>query len=293
MLASLAVAVACREPTEITIVIKTGEKCTDLSGVEIVVGPDQAQTQTRFEQQFTAAQTHECDATGTIGTLVVTPGGSGGTIVVAAGVAVGGVAAPDPTTCAMTENAKHCIIARRSFSFISHSSLTLPIELDPLCLGKACDPASTCFKGSCVNAAVTCSGSDCGLAQENPGQGMGSGTEAGSSDGAYDAELDGMSFEDVTPPDTRSDATMIADAMPDAVGMDAGSLPMCGFIAFNMGIPNSASCDPANTFGTVTPGACGDAGGAGQGCCHCRCDANTTVACTVNAMSMSCRSNCQ
>ena len=294
MLAFLAVAVSCREPTEITVVIKTGEQCADLSGVEIVVGPDQTQTQMRFEQEYTVALTHDCDSSGTVGSLVVTPGGSGGTIVIAAGVRVGGAAAPDPTSCAMADVAKSCIVARRSFSFISHTSLTLPIELDPLCLGKACDPASTCFKGACVSASVTCNGSDCGLAQENPGQGTGGGNEAGSSDGAYDAELDGTSFEDVTPtPDSSgNDGMVVADAMPDG-GPETGSLRMCGFItAPSMGSPGSGACDPMNNFGTVTQGGC-SGGAIADGCCRCRCTSTTTVTCTVNPSMTNCRDNCQ
>jgi len=294
LLAVLAVVVSCREPTEITVVIKTGEKCSDLSGVEIVVGPDQQQTQTRFEHQFTAALSHECDPSGTVGTLVITPGGAGGTIVVAAGVRVGGAPAPDPATCALADNAKSCIIARRSFAFLSHTSLTLPIELDPLCVGKACDPASTCFKGACVDASVTCNGSDCGLPQENPGSGTGTNNEAGSSDGAYDADLDGMSFDDVANPelDSSMDGTMVTDARADADsgGVDASSLPLCG----SQG-GGSASCDPMNANGLVSPGRCdnGDPSGA---CCRCRCTAPVgVVTCTLFAsmsMSSSCRQQC-
>lgn len=287
VLACVAVAVSCREPTEITVVIKTGEKCSDLSGVEIVVGPDQGQTQKRFEQQFTAAVSHDCDASGSIGTLVVTPGGTGGTIVVAAGVRVGGAPAPDPATCALAENAKSCIIARRSFSFLDHTSLTLPIQLDPLCVGQACNPASTCFRGSCVDASVVCANGECGLPQENPGQGTGGANDGGSSDGAYDADLDGMSFDDVT--DARNDGTTVSDARPDADGgnVDASSLPTC-----NNQFSTSASCEPINGAGTVTPGACSTGTGTGS-CCRCRCTGPVgVVMCDVSGTS-SCRSSCQ
>ena len=288
VLAFVAVAVSCREPTQITVVIKTGETCSDLSGVEIVVGPDQKETQARFEQQFTAALSHECDPNGLVGTLVVTPGGQGGTIVVAAGVRVGGAAAPDPAACATAENAKSCIIARRSFSFLSHTSLTLPIELDPLCVGKACDPASTCFKGACVNASVVCTDAECGLPQENPGQGTGGGHEAGSSDGAYDADLDGMSFDDVH--DGGNDGTVVTDARPDADSgdIDAAGLPLCGGV-----FANSASCDPMNGMGSTTPNACGGGGPMGA-CCRCQCPTGV-VTCSIfssSGGSTSCRGAC-
>ncbi|MDB5216727.1 MAG: Xanthine/uracil/thiamine/ascorbate permease family protein [Myxococcaceae bacterium] len=288
MLASLAVAVSCREPTQITVVIKTGEKCADLSGVEIVVGADQQATQARFEQQFTAAVTHDCDANGLVGTLVVTPGGTGGTIVVAAGVRVGGMPAPDPASCALPANVKSCIIARRSFSFLDHTSLTLPVELDPLCVGQACDPASTCFKGSCVDASVTCNDSACGLPQEHPGTGTGSGNEAGSSDGAYDADLDGMSFEDVVDSGNGGDATMVTDARADADSGDSG--PTGTLCANQSGF--SAYCAPSNGNGDTTPGGCG--GGPGD-CCRCKCTMTAGfVNCTVSTrIGASCAGPCQ
>jgi hypothetical protein len=292
VLAFVAAAVSCREPTEITVVLATGEKCSDLSGVEIVVGPDQGQTQKRFEQQFTVAVSHECDATGQIGTIVVTPGGSGGTIVVAAGVRVDGAPAPDPATCAVPENAKRCIIARRSFSFLPHTSLTLPIGLDPLCVGKACDPASTCFRGTCVDATVTCNGRDCGLAQEKPGSGTGSGNDASSSDGAYDADLDGTSFEDVVVVDSGKDGTVVVDGGPDADSgdADASAGKTCLFPT-----GNSASCDPMNGAGMATTGACGGGGLPGQACCMCTCPMGGMVTCTISSSaggSGSCRSAC-
>jgi len=264
VLASFAVAVSCREPTQVTVRVSTGAKCSELSGVEIVVGPDQQETQHRFEKQFSTALTRDCDPSGLIGTLVVAPGGHDATIVVAAGVTLGGAPAPEPTSCADPEIAKSCIIARRRFSFLEHTSLTLPVVLDPVCIGKTCDPGSTCFKGACVDAAVTCNGSDCGLVQEHPGEGDAGANEASSSDGAYDADLDGMSFEDVTP---RDAATKLD------TGMDTGVLvPPCG------GISMSQECKPSSLFGTATIGACGDKGDTSRSCCSCTCMGTGTVA---------------
>lgn len=286
-----AVVVSCREPTQITVVIRTGEKCSDLSGAEIVVGPSQKETQTRFEQKFTVAQSHDCDATGLLGTLVVTPGGAGGTIVVAAGVRVGGAPAPDPAECATVAHAGSCIVARRSFSFLDHTSLTLPIELDPLCVGQACDPASTCFKGSCVDATVSCVGADCGLQQEHPGSG--SGTDASSSDGAYDADLDGMSFDDVTDTGTGMDATMVGDGRADADSGDSGTGTMCNG---GQSAGGSGSCDPSNGHGstTPTPGACsGGALAAPAVCCSCACPSGGVLNCVASMASATCSGTCQ
>lgn len=274
-----AVVVSCREPTQITVVIRTGEKCSDLSGAEIVVGPSQKETQTRFEQKFTAAQSHDCDTTGLIGTLVITPGGAGGTIVVAAGVRVGGAPAPDPAECATAASAKSCIVARRSVSFLDHRSLTLPIELDPLCVGQACDPASTCFKGSCVDATVTCVGAECGLPQEHPGSG--SGSDASSSDGAYDADLDSASFEDVTDSGNGMDATMVIDGRADADSGDSATSSPC-----NGPTMNSAACQPSTGHGIAVPapGACGGGSASPAFCCTCTCPTGGIVNCITSSM---------
>ena len=280
VLASFAVAVSCREPTQVTVRVSTGARCSDLSSVELVVGPDQKETQQRFENQFTTAVTRDCDASGFIGTLVVAPGGNTATIVVAVGVKVGGAPAPEPSACADGTAAKSCIIARRSFAFIDHTSLTLPVVLDLQCVGKTCDPSSTCFKGTCVSATVTCNGSDCGLMEEHPGEG--SGNEAGSSDGAYDAALDGSSFEDVTPADAPSDGPSDGMTRTDAKvdsGKEAGIYPPCGSSA---GGPFCA----ADASGTITLGACADPADTSKRCCRCTCPSGGgTATCESSSMA--------
>ncbi len=277
VLASFAVAVSCREPTQVTVRVTTGNKCSDLSSVELVVGPDQKETQQRFEKQFTTAVTPECDSSGFIGTLVVAPGGNSATIVVAVGVRVGGAPAPEASACADPTTALSCIIARRSFAFIDHTSLTLPVALDPTCIGKACDPASTCFKGACVDASVTCNGNDCGLVQEHPGEGSGTGDEAGSSDGAYDGDLDGMSFDDVTPMDAGGDRSLSTDAKIES-GTDAGVYPPCG------GSGPTSYCASNGVNGIATLGMCSNPANMGYKCCRCTCN-------SVPAMIVSCDSS--
>lgn len=286
MLAGLAVAIgadaACLDATQVTVLVTTRTKCGDLSGVELVVGPDQQETQQRFEKSFTTAVTRSCDANGRIGTLVVAPGGKSATIVVAAGVAVGAAPAPDPATCADPIVAsKSCIIARRSFTFIDHRSVDLPIELDPLCIGKACEPASTCFKGSCVSADVKCNGDACGIAEEHPGEG--GGTEAGSSDGAYDGAFDGAPFEDVSVRDSGDAATGIDTGTPD------GGAPACG----NTGAVSYCS---APTNGVSTTGSCDVPSDVSMSCCKCTCPSMIVVSCTTSnstGFGASCHPTCQ
>jgi hypothetical protein len=272
VLAFVAIVVSCREPTEVTVRITSGEKCAELSGVQIVVGRDPNETQQRFVDRYTTALTRDCDANGLVGTLVVTPGGAGGTIVVAAGVTVGGAPAPDPTTCSDATVAKSCIIARRSFSFLEHTSLTLPILLDPLCVGQTCNRSSTCFRGACVPATVTCNGEQCGLVEEHPGEADAGATDGSSSDGAYDADLDGASFEDS--PTVDDGATPVKDAMPEA---DTGGVDASAYTCGGSGFSHFCGMN-ANNNGVISSGTCADPNDKSRDCCHCTCLGGAIVA---------------
>ena len=306
VLALLALAASCVQPTQITLRVTSDVGCSDLSGVQLVTGPTIAEAQDRFHLHYAAAVTHDCtpgSAPGggpenLIGTLVVTPGGSGGTVVVSAGVPLNGAPAPDPGTCEDPKVAPSCIIARRSFSFIEHTSLTLPIELSRLCVGKTCDPASTCFRGTCVDATVTCKGSGCGLAPEI-GTGAGGGTDASSSDGAYDADLgDAVSVDsgnDKPDADAGDSGSKITDAGPDAKGGgDAGSA-ICGnagMFAYCYAV--SGGNVGVSPTGVTTSGTCANDADKSTNCCRCTCASTmTVVSCDVALMSSgSCHPTC-
>lgn len=288
VLAFLAVAIACEEPTQITARITTNERCENLSDVQTIVGPNPQVTQERFAQQVPTGVSDRCDPDGFIGTLVITPGGGTGTILVAVGVrGSDGTPPPAPTDCFKDDAGKRCIIARRTFSFIENKPLVLPINLDPLCIGQSCDPASTCFKGSCVSANVICVGDECGLPQENPGgsrTGEGGASEASSSDGAYDADVADAPFEDVF------DSGVSVDAMPDAASdadsgftpVDSGAYPPCSMAGM------SFFCQ-ATQSGTKTPGTCADGGQQSTfSCCRCTCPNFVTRACESSAAATFC-----
>lgn len=269
VLAFLAAAVACEEPTQVTIRITTTEECAKLSDVHTFVAPDPSEAQARFRREVSTGASDRCERDGFVGTLVVTPGGANGSVLVAAGVrADDGTPAPPGDKCADPEVAKRCIIARRTFSFIENKPLLLPIDLDPLCIGQSCDPASTCFKGTCVSATVVCVGAECGLAEENPGGvGEGGANEASSGDAAYDADLDGPPFEDVNVSDTSPPTDATADG-----GVDASAYP-----CQNVDAGNTYVCNAATGYGVVTAGQCD----AGTGCtCSCRCPSGAVVGCT-------------
>ena len=92
VLAFLAVAVACEQPTQVTVRITSNERCENLSDVHTIVGPDPQETHARFKGEVSTGVSDRCDPDGFIGTLVVTPGGDKGSVLVAAEVVAG---APD------------------------------------------------------------------------------------------------------------------------------------------------------------------------------------------------------
>jgi hypothetical protein len=272
-----------------TVRVTTGEPCANFSGTAIVVAPDTNESQRRFSQHFLSASTpaSQCSA-GLIGTLVVTPGPNTGTILVAGRVQANGVA-QDPSACDDPANAPSCIIARRSFSFVSHAALTLPIDLDPACLGRDCTPGTTGFKGQCVSDAVQCSGDACGLAGEVD-VGQGSGTDASTSDGAYDAEIDALASIDADVLDAMplDDGAITDAAGGDGATLDAAAFPSCSMtVAGPMG-QYLGYCTIGGSAGVEQP--CP----AGGNCCWCQCMSGHGIAiCTIGASMNSCSGACQ
>lgn len=49
---------------------------------------------------------------------------------------------------------KQCIVARRTFRFLRHTSRTLPVRLDAACRGKPCLEEETCINGLCQSSDV-------------------------------------------------------------------------------------------------------------------------------------------
>ncbi len=163
--ATVAVAVAfagvagsegCRTPTQITVELRTfGDlPCASLKGVAIVVARTREDAEAKMKQGSFSAEVPRgtCDPDGhTIGTLVVTPQDSTGAIIVRARLS------DDPKATCAAPDYLGCIVARRSFSFIDHASITLPIALEVACLDVPCDVKTSCRSGSCVSSDATCS----------------------------------------------------------------------------------------------------------------------------------------
>lgn len=127
-----------------------------------------------------------------------------------------GLAGQDPTTCtlAAARGNTNCYVARRRIAFKPHTLLTLPVYFDERCAGETCDPASTCYRGTCVDSSTNCVGEDC-LTEAERAQGSGRDptrpvVDASTSDGASAA--DGQVGDAAT--SDASDASR--DAAPDA-----------------------------------------------------------------------------
>ncbi|MBX3205424.1 MAG: hypothetical protein KF764_10165 [Labilithrix sp.] len=161
----------CQEPTQVTLELSLDKKarCAEIAaGTAISVGVEPLDTEARVASGFVTARTTTCDeATGSIGTLVVTPTDPGRASV----IVVVGYGGKDPTSC-KPPRYEGCIVARRRFAFVEHARLRMPIAIDPDCADVPCDAFSTCSKGICFDSETACSGGDCGRPGELPDGGF-------------------------------------------------------------------------------------------------------------------------
>ena len=155
----LVLAPGCRDATQVTLDVSLTKlaQCTETKGTAITVGIDPATTEDRVAHEYVTATTSACDqATGEIGTLVLTPSESGraSVIVVVAYDAANAASCKPPLFTG-------CIVARRQFSFTDHRHLTMPITIDPDCKNVPCDAFSTCRTGKCFSSEAACNGDTC------------------------------------------------------------------------------------------------------------------------------------
>ncbi|HEY8073060.1 MAG TPA: hypothetical protein VIF62_03095 [Labilithrix sp.] len=157
LVAALAPA-SCKSATEVTLDIRTltpGLRCQDLKHVTIVVASNTTDAEAMIASGFSSAEVAgTCDADDRVGTLVVTPSGDTGAVVVAAAVT-------DDADCRPDAKYKGCIVARRVFSFAKHAGLLLPITLERSCLDVPCDQANSCRAGECQSSDTNCGGGVC------------------------------------------------------------------------------------------------------------------------------------
>jgi hypothetical protein len=136
----------CRDPTQITLKIRTDAKCADVIDTTVTVGK-----LGEIENKPQAASTSRCEdaASGRIGTLVVVPSGDDDDeVAVKIVTGIGRAAA----TCKPEEGYKGCIVARRALRYLPQSPIELPILMGLDCLDIPCGATETCFQGNCVPA---------------------------------------------------------------------------------------------------------------------------------------------
>jgi hypothetical protein len=189
--------VECRSPTEVVVLLTTDVPCPSVTETSIAAGAPGAVGTTP------GATTPGCNADG-IGTIVLVPSDGKGDpfgieVVTAVGVPL--------DTCSAEHVGPQCIVARRKMAFIPHTPLTLPIAMRAACLGKTCDPDSTCVAGRCVSAYVDPEGctapggcDESTLAKLDAGATDASSEagEAGGGDASGDAPADAF-IDDATP----------------------------------------------------------------------------------------------
>ncbi len=144
--------IECFAPTEITLQITTDIPCASLDGVAVIVGPPN-----ELETRDPSTVTTMCDANG-IGTLVVTPSSVSGPVGIA--VIAGTKGPPDVAAeSCRAQNYLNCVVARRELSFITHTPLTLPIELSSACENFPCpSDANNVQTCAVINGIAQCVG---------------------------------------------------------------------------------------------------------------------------------------
>src|SRR6476660_476957 len=113
----LVLAHGCKGPTQVTVDVKTNVVCADQRGIDIVAASDPHKAEERAAlvtpgtARCQSATTNDCKegpAPRTVGTLVLTPSGGAGAMVVIS--AFGNATLAD---CTATRFAAQCIVARR------------------------------------------------------------------------------------------------------------------------------------------------------------------------------------
>jgi hypothetical protein len=273
-------ALACEQPTEVTLVLTSDVPCATLSMNETSITLGSAAD---IETKLPVTVTGSCDpGTGTIGTFVVIPGSSNDAsfaVRVVSGVdtPVGNCAAPDYTGC---------IVERRELTFIPHTPLTLPIAMDLDCVNVSCLPNTTCYRGACVSSMVpdpaACSGAaGCGpdeLLRIDGGSGVSGDatTETSSADGPgpdAPADVSAGTSADATPDvdmpsrDSGGDAPGTADSGPlgtcPVAGSATGVVCAGGLCATGQVCCVTTTTTAAPTETCTSPSACNADGGTG------------------------------
>lgn len=144
---------ACQEPTQITLEISTNADCADVGGTTVAAG-----TESNIDTGDAVGGTKRCEPkTGRIGSLVLVPSGDSDRFAIRVVTGLN----KTPEECVRDGYKGGCIVARRTATFVEHSSLVLPIRMQTACLDRPCADDESCEDGRCVPLA--CAGAEsCG-----------------------------------------------------------------------------------------------------------------------------------
>lgn len=239
---------ACKEPTQVTVDIRTlGFKCAELKKITIVVAKEPEAAETKWE--FPQAEVEKCAGDFEVGTLVVTPSGNAGAVMVLASYTDAKCIGP---------KYEGCIVARRRFSFIENVPLRVPITLEASCKDVPCNALSSCRSGVCVTSETDCSSDGTCEAISEPVIAPDGGTVAPPLDATIDAPVNDTG---IPPTDSGTDAPIVADSGPDVlVGPsfpDSGNncpASAAGPDCFDM--PGLVCCAQGQAFLCIQDGGC-------------------------------------
>jgi hypothetical protein len=249
---SVVAAIACEDPTEVTLVLTTDVPCSMLQGTTITVGTADA-----LEDKDLVADTSACDpgASGvnSIGTFVVVPS-QGRSDAFAVRVVSGvGRQAHDCAPGGQAPDYTNCIVARRELTFVPHTPLTLPIVMRKDCENRACAAQETCVDGECVSFVIRTPNRCAGGGGCSESVLLDGGAVAGSdASPPFDGPASDVPIADAPGVDVPAvDAPVVDARLLDGLAAD-GSMPDGPLV-------DAARADSAATDATMTDGAVVDA----------------------------------
>lgn len=225
-----ALVLSCREPTAIVLEVSTDVDCATVAKQKVLIKIGSRAAIENGSAQVTEATT--CDASGNVGTLTVVPSGDDSTPVVIALTL--GTAGPS-TSC--TPGTASCIFSSRSLSYVTHTSLHLPIKLSKSCIGVVCGTSETCVAGRCVSDGV----------QSCPNDVCDEGSLGPPDAGVLDASIADASLDGTIQPDAPFDAPAADAALTNCNGI---------FVDLTTSLPNCGACGFDCTGGACKSGVC-------------------------------------
>jgi hypothetical protein len=240
----------CREPTQVTVDIRTlGIDCTkELRNIAIAVGRTAEVAEEVMGSAFVTTEVTSCESATRVGTLVITPETNTGAIVVAASYTEQRCVPP---------RYDGCVVARRRFTFVEHTKLTLPVTLEASCRNVPCGTFSSCRSGTCTDSDTACAADGACRSGAEPVFGPDGGDPNGDSGVPTDSDAgDGGSQTvggNACPP-----AATIGSPGPFTPGMDCHPGGCCGYMFFSCVPQPSGTCTMgAPVFGCTGRKHCG------------------------------------